>query len=279
MKHIKKFESWEVFSDSGDFKITYIPNPGENQRSETIEKSSRKEVIKDILNEYPKCKILKIERVTKDGVVDIDGIADSLDEGIVNYESDNIKSFYDELNIKYDSSRFLTMKDIKEVGDEYNIEVVSYNTFYDELPEDMRRNAPPRNAPCFALVNPITKKARVVINVPKVDSRMFNHIYHMLKHENIHIEQHSRSGGKGSGEGMDVKNQKEYFSNKEEVMAFSQSIVDMLMNNNPKTKQKALDGLKFNPLWNDIKNSVNIETLQRYKKYIYLYLEKEFSKK
>jgi len=38
-------------------------------------------------------------------------------------------------------------------------------------------------------------------------------------------------------------------------------------------------GLNRNPLWNDIKRAVDNDVLQRYKKYIYLYLEKEFESK
>ena len=75
---------------------------------------------------------------------------------------------------------------------------------------------------------------------------------------------------------MNIKNKKEYFSNKEEIMAFSQSISDMLMKLNPKNIKSALMLLNRNQLWNDIKEVVDKDVLQRYQKYIYLYLEKEF---
>lgn len=101
----------------------------------------------------------------------------------------------------------------------------------------------------------------------------------MLKHENIHIQQYGKKKVPEAGEFMgNISNKKEYFSNKDEVMAFSQSISDMIMDQNPKDINDAIRKLKFNPLYKDIQKSVDIEILQRYKKYIYLYLEKEFEK-
>ena len=72
------------------------------------------------------------------------------------------------------------------------------------------------------------------------------------------------------------KKQKDYFSNKEEIMAFSQSICDMIMRFNPKSMESAIKLLNRNPLFLDIKKSVDNNILNRYKKYVFLYLEKEF---
>ena len=198
-------------------------------------------------------------------------------EAIVDYKSDSIKSFYEEcLNkIKEDKNRFINVIDMKEIGDRHGIEVVDYKTFFNELSDNNKKGAP-NNGITFALVNPDTNKPRIVYGKTNIEKRLLDHIYHMLKHENIHIGQIARSGGKNRGEGINIKNKKEYFSNKEEIMAFSQSISDMLMKLNPKNIKSALMLLNRNQLWNDIKEVVDKDVLQRYQKYIYLYLEKEF---
>ena len=208
-------------------------------------------------------------------------------EAIIDYKNDNIKSFYDEVKSLPTSSSnsmmnftsrpgFYTFDSIKEIGERNDIEVVDYKTFYSELPDDQKSTAPPKDTPAFALVNPSTGKARVVINTDRITMMTIDHIYHMLKHENIHIKQMSKMSDKHTPSLPDPKDQKEYFSNKEEVMAFSQSICDMIMRFNPKSMDNAIKMLNRNPLFLDIKKSVDNDTLNRYKKYIYLYLEKEF---
>jgi len=175
-------------------------------------------------------------------------------EAIIDWETDNIKSFYQELK----GRKFpLSFSDLKEVGDMNDIEVVDYKTFYDELPnEEMKKDAPPRNAP----------------------RHLLDYIYHMLKHENIHIEQKRRNkDNKGEFLG-DVRNKKEYFSNKDEIMAFSQSISDMVMDMCPYNMQEAIKMIEKTPLWREIQ-ILDDKVQKRYKKYIYLYLEKEFEKR
>ena len=66
-------------------------------------------------------------------------------------------------------------------------------------------------------------------------------------------------------------------------MAFSQSISDMLMDDapfvgKPENIEDALKRMENLPLWKSIKANVDEKILKRYKKYIYLYLEKEFEK-
>jgi hypothetical protein len=202
-------------------------------------------------------------------------------EAIVDYETDNIKSFYDELCDKIKTSKVLTFDDVKEVGDRNDIEVVDYDTFHTELPTDqMRGDAPPKDIPAFAMVNPNTHKARLILNVPQMDKRLLDFAYHMLKHENVHVGQIGRKKDKTKGEFLgDVRDTKAYFSNKDEVMAFSQSISDMIMGNNPSSMEEAMKMLPRNPIYRNVVNSVDKDILKRYRKYIFLYLEKEFEKK
>lgn len=198
-------------------------------------------------------------------------------EAIVEWETDNIKSFYQELNNK---KLPLSFNDIKEVGEKHDIEVVNYDTFLNDLPtEQMKADAPPRGVPAFGLVNTVTHKARLVINTNTIDKRLLDFIYHMLKHENVHVGQKSRKKDKSAGEFLgDVNKTKEYFSNKDEVMAFAQSVSDMVMDQKPKTMEQAIKMIERTPLWRPIQ-TVDEKTKKRYMKYIYLYLEREFEKR
>lgn len=196
-------------------------------------------------------------------------------EAIIDYKSENVEGFYKECKDLIETFFRITDSQLKEIAEKWDIETVDYKTFISDLPDTLKAGAPPPGI-LFALVNPETGKPRIVCDLKNISERELDHIHHMLKHETIHIGQKARSGGKGSGEGMDPKDQKSYFSNKDEVMAFAQSISDLLMKSNPKNIGEALKGLDRNPLWNNIKRSVDTTTLQRYKKYIYQYLEKEF---
>ena len=198
-------------------------------------------------------------------------------EAIVDWETDNIKSFYNELK---DKNLPLSFSDIEEVGKKYDIEVVNYDRFLNDLPtEQMKKDAPPKEIPAFALVNSNTHKARIVLNTNVVDKRLLDFIYHMLKNENVHVGQKSRYKDKSKGEFMgDISKTKEYFSNKDEVMAFAQSVSDMIMDMNPKSLEEAIKMINRTPLWRPIQ-TVDEKTKKRYKKYIYLYLEREFEKR
>ena len=177
-------------------------------------------------------------------------------EAIVDWETDNIKSFYNELKDRLSNlpklQYAISFNDLKEVGEKYDIEVVDYDTFLNDLPtEKMKKDAPPR---------------------------LLDFIYHMLKHENVHVGQKSRKIDKSAGEYLgDVTKTKEYFSNKDEVMAFAQSVSDMIMDMNPKSLEDAIKMIERTPLWRPI-STTDEKTKRRYKKYIYLYLEKEFEK-
>lgn len=167
---------------------------------------------------------------------------------------------------------------VVEIARKYNITVVNYDTFYRDLPELDKHTAPPRHVPAFALTDR-NNNPRVVLNVPGVDQRLLDYIYHMLKHENVHVGQFTRR--EEANPGMETRlvspeDKKAYFSDKDEVMAFSQSIVDMIISDGATSKRDAIRRLDRNPIYSDVKRNVSTEILQRYKKYIYLYLEKEF---
>jgi len=197
-------------------------------------------------------------------------------EAIIDYKTENLDNFYKEVNEELNIGRGLSFQKLVLMGDKNDIEIVHYRTFLNELPDDQKNTAPPSNAPFFALVNPVTKKSRIVLNdrISMIDTFMFKELFHMLKHENIHIGQQSRRIDSGS-KLPNPNNRKEYFSDPDEVMAFSQSIVDKIMDESPKNMKDAISYLKRNRLYNDIKFNVDEKTLKKYHKYIFLYLENE----
>jgi len=228
---------------------------------------------------------IEIKHTTHTKMVIVNTSFRKSNEAIVDYRSDNIEAFYNELsdlleernNVSRQSGygrSEVSFNQVVEIGRTHGVDVVNYDTFYRELPESDKKTAPPNGVPCFALVNPVNDLPRVVINTPSINKRMLDHVYHMLKHENIHVGQIARKKVRHNSM-VNPNDRKSYFSNKDEVMAFSQSIVDMLMDQKPKTKEEAISKLRYNQLYNDIKRNVDSDILNRYHKYIYLYLEKE----
>lgn len=205
-----------------------------------------------------------------------------INEAVIDWKDhEGLQEFYDdasnllELYGNRANVKYLELSDLKAIGEHNGIEIVTYDEFLDELPEEVKHTAPPRQAGLFALVNPETGGPRVVISIPKIDKRALDHIFHMLKHESIHIEQFKRRGNVES-QLPDPKDQVAYFSNKDEVMAFSHSIVDMLISSGRyDNAEDAMGNLKTIRLYNTINKSVSPEILKRYHKYIYLYLQKE----
>jgi len=202
-----------------------------------------------------------------------------INEAIIDWdERGDLKEFYEDSLDLLRLNRTLSTADLKAIGDNNGVEVVTYDEFLDELPEEYKHTAPPRQAGLFALVNPDTQGPRVVIAIPVIDKRALDHIYHMLKHEVIHIGQFARRPEEVPFDLPDPSDQKAYFSNKDEVMAFSHSMADMLMSA-PKdysSPSKAMEDLNSLRLYTTIKKNVDAKTLKRYHKYIYQYLEKEF---
>lgn len=172
-----------------------------------------------------------------------------------------------------------------EFGNRNNFDVVGYDEFYNSLNDVDKKTAPPRNTPFFALFSPARKKPMFVLVAKDVFKYMYNFKEIMLDiigHERVHQQQSLRKG--------DIQyalpsplNKKEYFSNKEEIMAFSWTIANDLSkvtNNVDSAIKKLKSGLNSQGgcIWTDIKKYCDEKTINRYKKYIYLYLDKIFNK-
>jgi hypothetical protein len=100
----------------------------------------------------------------------------------------------------------------------------------------------------------------------------------IIGHERIHAEQSNRKGDI-LYELPSPTDRKAYFSNKEEIMAFSWTIANSLSKEYKNTKDaisvlKKRDRSEHSRLWEDINRYCDETVINRYKKYIYLYLEK-----
>jgi hypothetical protein len=182
-------------------------------------------------------------------------------------------------------------------GQQNDFDVVNYNDFYNSLSDVDKKMAPlndPR-VPFFALFHPERKKPMFVLsdaNAARFIPNFKEIVDDIIGHEKIHAEQTIRKG--------DIEyslpsptNRKEYFSNKEEIMAFSWTIANGLSKRHRdiKSAMDSLDeefvihrGMGMRPeehkmIWSDIKRHCDNDVIKRYRKYIYMYLEKIFDEK
>jgi hypothetical protein len=176
-----------------------------------------------------------------------------------------------------------SIEDAIDYGRQNDFDVVGYDEFYNSLTEADKRNAPPRRGvPFFALFHPERKRPMFVACDPMVFRfmPMKEIIDDIIGHELVHAEQSRRKGD------IDYSlpsptDRKAYFSNKEEVMAFSWTIANELSKQTRNVKD-AIDLLsrgfrgQSSDIWSDIKKNCDEKTINRYKKYIYMYLEKMF---
>lgn len=184
-------------------------------------------------------------------------------------------------NIKIES-KIKTFDNLVDYGNINGFDVVRFKEFYESLPENMKKDVPPRNTPFFALFHPTNRKPMFVLNddnfIRCVPSAI-DIIDDIIAHERVHEKQVERSGGIFSL--PNPNNMREYFSDKNEIMAFSWSIANSIFNENGTESLKNLNKIlkdyhsvgKEGRLWQDITRFVDIKTNRRYKKYIYLYLE------
>lgn len=184
-----------------------------------------------------------------------------------------------------DNSPVNSFESAVEFGQRHNFDVVNYDEFYNSLSEENKKTAPPRvGVPFFALFNPIKRKAMFVLSDPNAARFIPNFKETMLDiigHERVHAEQSLRKGT------VDYKlpsplDRKSYFSNKEEIMAFSFTIANDLAKVTRSVElgmeklQRGIGG-QSGHLWYDIKKYCDEKTVNRYRKYIYLYLDKIFN--
>lgn len=175
-----------------------------------------------------------------------------------------------------------------EYGNSNGFDVVNYDDFYNSLDDESKKTAPKKDGrnPFFALFHPVRKKPMFVIcdmNAPRFIPVFKNIMNDIIGHERVHGQQVHRK--KTEYTLPDPNETKSYFSNKEEIMAFSWSIANSLSktSNNKDDAFKTLFNNKHGRdehthLWKVITDNCDTEVINRYKKYIYLYLDKIFNK-
>lgn len=177
--------------------------------------------------------------------------------------------------------------DLVEYGRANDFDVVEYDEFLSTLSDNDKKTAPPKGTmPFFALFSPLRKRAMFVINGPKdMVARIPNFkeiVDDIIGHEKVHGEQNIRRKGLTFNLPSPTE-RKKYFSNKDEVMAFAWTIANGLSKDNETIKdamKDLQDGRYGNhlQLWGEIKRSCDENTIKRYNKYIYMYLDKIFNK-
>lgn len=194
-------------------------------------------------------------------------------EAVIDWRTDEIKELESRLR---EIHRPISREHFAQMVSEYGIDVLDYDTFYAGLRDEHKAGAPPRSASIFALFNPNTNRPQLVISMPVLPPPAIAHAMHMIKHELIHAGQAARRPEHMITGGWDVHNRREYFSNKDEVMAFSHSIADDLISRGYRTASDAIKNIGRSMLWKDIKRlEPSKATLNLYRKYIYLYLMQE----
>lgn len=167
--------------------------------------------------------------------------------------------------------RPLSVERMNAITNPYGVLFVTYDQFYNKLPVELKHTAPPRGTPLFGFIDE-DNAINIVASIPVIGIRELPFINHMIQHESVHVGQWNRRAGKVKWTLPDPKDRKSYFSNKDEIMAFSQSIVEMLLNNQRLRSLDQIESeLEKNRLWTSIIELVDEKTKNRYLKYIYEY--------
>jgi hypothetical protein len=154
----------------------------------------------------------------------------------------------------------------------HDVKFKRYDEFYRSLPDNLKHTAPPQNTPLFGYIDD-ENNVTIVLSIPGIGFRELGFISHMIQHESIHKGQWERRANVEYTL-PDANDRAKYFSNKDEIMAFSQSIVEIMLSHQRIRQMSQLrDLLKTNPLYNDIKKVVTEDVLKKYNKYIYQYAE------
>ena len=177
-----------------------------------------------------------------------------------------------------------SFSDLIQYGKNNRFDVVHYDEFYGSLSDVDKKTAPPDVIPFFALFHPERNKPMFVLG-KTFNGRWIGHsnpsfksvVDDIIKHEMIHGKQISKRNQNVRYNLPDPLDRKEYFSDKMEVMAFSWSIANELSKYFSSVK-KCIHGMKSDRTWQEISKRCDKKTLDRYRKYIYLYLEDIFSK-
>lgn len=219
-----------------------------------------------------------------------------VNESVINPNIENVINFTNELNNHFKNEgrpirKPIPFDEFVLMGKKYDVDIIKLDEFKNNLPNDDENLSIPSDndmfsIPMFGYVSPKTNRITIVFgNHTKHFIPQFLFFFkQILKHESVHLGQAIRRPSQTTGEYFgDVSDRKKYFENKDEIMAFANTIVSGFMSSKSpqnfegaKTMMQKYLKNKEDSMWVTIKNSVDNETLKKYLKYIYLYLEQEF---
>ena len=219
-----------------------------------------------------------------------------INEAVINPNIENVINFINELEDHFKNEgrpirKPIPFDEFVLMGKKYNVDIIKLDEFKNNLPNDDENLSVPSDndmfsIPMFGYVNPKTNRITIVFgNHTKHFIPQFLFFFkQILKHESVHLGQAIRRPSQTTGEYFgDVNDRKKYFENKDEIMAFANSIVSgFISSKSPQNFEESKTMMKKylrnneDKMWVTIKNSVDNETLKKYLKYIYLYLEQEF---
>lgn len=195
--------------------------------------------------------------------------------------SSKSKPFLEELRLFFEENDKINFYQLASMAEKYGIEVVDYNTFYDELPELWKKGEiPHKRVEIFGLANPVTKRPRLVITIDSIDKKKYNFISIVVSHEFVHAGQMDRlKPGVIYIPPKTVYDLNVYYSDKQEIMAWSKTIVDdVLKTFNPKSFEEAMENLPKAHYYKRIKEVFKNDpkVWNKYLKNIYNYMKLEF---
>jgi len=202
---------------------------------------------------------------------------------IYNYNSLG-EPFIDEVIGELDNqNRSISPKKLIPIGNKYGIEVVDYDTFISELPDSWKKGIiPPRVTSIFGLLNPVTGKPRIVISNMLVDLIPYDikYIKLVLQHELVHSGQFGKfKPGYEYTPVTNVYDKLKYYSDPQEIMAWSRTIVDkFLESHTPKSFSDAMISISNSYMFKDFKYVLRNDPIiwKKYLRNVYNYLKMEF---
>lgn len=197
--------------------------------------------------------------------------------------SSGSKPFLKELGFYFEENDLIDFQSLVKMASKYGIEVVDYDQFYDELPDLWRKGEIPHSGiKIFGLANPITKRPRLVVTIDPINKKHYNFISIVVNHEFVHSGQMERlKPGVIYIPPKTVYDLNLYYSDKQEIMAWSKTIVDDILNTyRPKSFEEAIEKLPKGSYFKKIKKVFENDPKiwNKYIRNIYNYLKMEFDK-
>lgn len=197
-----------------------------------------------------------------------------------------IEKNYDEMvsEIRAIGEDTITLGELKTIGDKYEVDFYDYTEFKNSIDEEDNKTAPPPGmTPFFGFFNKHKNRVSMVVDQINRGGIVSKELLldfpphpglfiEMLEHESVHVHQFDRNKS-GIYNLPDPGKMKGYFSDKNEIMAFSQSLAKYALKHDA-TKETILDVLSRHKLWQDIQRAgLDQKVMQKYMKYVYMYFD------